>query len=479
MVAHATLVFWGFWRFDLGLDPNLELEFEFEEIDFIDIAAEQADEPEPEPGVSPIPLGPELPEEGLGPEEAEDEEEEPKKQFGDKTAKVDKLAPSNATFFMLMANRRIKRMPYADDYMLAFSPQRDFKYLVDGGGFHPWNDFEYMLIASSDIRDPFQNFIVVAHKLDNRIVKAGIERAARNFNQTLEWEERDGVLLTNPRPADPEVEDKDPRFFVLLSENTAVYVREEFLDVILDPDAVTGDKKTSRSFVANLTKLRRFAAAEPKAGFTMVARDLTSALKKGKDVAPWGGRLFSDMEFQFEAARSPNVLARLEFPDENSAVKFASYWSKVLSKKIQDDLKLKFTVGALYKAIKLQREGAQVTLRAKLTKGQAESAAKMAAQMATSLTEQKKKETAVASTMREQSMLERAEDQRRLEAGESLDAPAGEAPRPAGASATPPTQPAGAASDPPSGSAKQPPSELPADAAGADPKPPSDAAPTP
>jgi hypothetical protein len=402
------LVFWGFWRFDLGLDPDLDIEFDFAEVELLDIAREQSGRSDPSV---------------MHPHDARGDDTS-STEFGEQTARVDELAPANATFFMLMANHRIKSMGYAEDFMTAFSPQRDFKYLVDGGGLHPWNDFDYMLIASSDVRDPFQNFIVVAHKLDERIIRGGIERAARNFDQVAEWETRGGVSLTNPRPADPEAEDRDPRYFVLLDASTAVYVREEFLDTILDPSPTGDDTKTAAGFVANLTKLRQFAADEPDAGFTLVARDLLNATKAGKSTAPWGGELFDDLEFVFEAAQDPQVLATLTFATSPAAASFERYWSETLARKIRGDLKLRFMVGALYESVVIERTGASVRLRAKLTEAQAEAAAKLSAQFAAKLTGQRSTDHEAARAMRARSMAERTEHQRSLDRGDRERAPA-------------------------------------------------------
>lgn len=402
----------------MGL-PQFDFELEFQEVEFIDIDAEQGEE-QPE-SVEPPPMvdGPALPPEGLGPEPGEEQEEpEPEKRFGDKTARVHKLAPASSTFYMFMANRRLRKLPYSEDFLEAFSPQYDFQFLVDGGGFHPWKDFEYMLIASSNIADSTQNFIAVSHKLGPESIKAGIERACRNFGLQIQWQTRDGKLAGNPRPIDPKKEDDDPRWFVLVDDNTAIYIREEFLEAL---DGKTeGDKKTARNFVANATRMRRYAAAEPKAGFTLVFKDIRKGL--ASSTAPFP--VPNDFEFMFEAAKSPELLIKMKWPSTGEAEQFESYFKNDLKKMINGDIKLKIMAGAFYNAFSVERDGKSVRLRGELSESQAKSAAELMAGLARKMTETSDAEYKKSKAMREKSFKEREEEAERRKNGEPTQDPA-------------------------------------------------------
>jgi hypothetical protein len=172
----------------LGIDVEMpEFEFELTEVEFIDPNQELGDglpepEPEPEPIVEPPPEPPpEEPPEGEseGPEEPEPEPEpEPKKLFGEKKSRVDKLGPANSNFFMLLNAKKTAGLPYAESIIEIMAALPDFQFVIDGGGFHPLRDFNYLVIASPDIRDVSQTFIAVEYKLTSEEVRAGLDRAA-------------------------------------------------------------------------------------------------------------------------------------------------------------------------------------------------------------------------------------------------------------------------------------------------------------
>jgi hypothetical protein len=373
VLVHLLILFWGFWSFKVGFEFDPDIELEFTEIEMIDVNAEQAEdaepEPEPEPAVLP-PVGPEPPPEAPGDtEEAKDpaEEEKPKKKFGDKKSKIDKLAPTNATFSMMLANKRIRRLPFADSAADIMAPLPDFEYIITDGGFDTWKDFDYIVIASPDIRIVSQTFLAVQYKLPPEEIKAGIERASEMRGLVLEWEEQEGIQMANPRPADPEKKDRDPRWFVLLEEeNVALYVREEFLPQVLSgPD---GKKKTAGNFVANVAKMRRFTSQEPKAGLQLKFKDLRAALKKAKGL-PF--EFPDDIEVMAEATKKPQVVIRLGFVAPEHALQFEEFWNVQL-KELVSDWKVRAMVGSDYDNTTLTVEGKQVILRNRFSTDRAE-----------------------------------------------------------------------------------------------------------
>ena len=59
------------------------------------------------------------------------------------------------------------------------APLPDFQLIIQGGDFHPLRDFDYIVIASPDIRDITQTFLAVQHRLPMEELKAGLVRAAQ------------------------------------------------------------------------------------------------------------------------------------------------------------------------------------------------------------------------------------------------------------------------------------------------------------
>lgn len=362
VVAHALFIGWGFWSFDVGLEAP-EFEFEFETVELVDPDMLQGEEPA-EPVAPPPLVGPPEPpplEEGEGPKEEEEPEpeKEPEKKFGEKRSKVDDLGPTNSTFFMLLATKRVAKLPFAEEAADVMAPLPDFEFIIQGGGFHPFRDFDYLVLASPDIRDVTQTFLAVQYKLPKAELKAGLARAAAADGQAITWEDRDGLEVANPKPTDPEVDDWDPRWFVLLEDGVAVYVREEFLPQILaGPDATKG--KTSGNFVANIAKMRRFTRQEPRAGMQLVMKDMRAALKRARGL-PF--EFPDDLEIMAEASTNPELVIKLGFLESSHAKEAERFWREDLKKIIDSDFKIKFVAGGFYASTEVEQSGNDLILR--------------------------------------------------------------------------------------------------------------------
>lgn len=388
VVAHGVLVFWGFWQFTIAVDAP-ELEFEWEEVELLDpdqlqaerkveIAAPEPPPPEPTPVTPPPQPEPEKPPEPTPepeapkPPEPEKEKEPPKpKQFGDKDAKLEALGPANSTFFMMLSTQKIADLSFAGDAVDVMAPIYDFQFIVQGGGFHPFEDFDYIVIASPDARDASQTFLAVAYRLPQAEMIAGIERGAAKLDQDVVWETRNGYKLTNPKPKDPNRKDWDPRWFVFVDDKTGVYVREEFLDQILSGPSANG-AKTSGNYVANLSRLRKFAKAEPRAGLLLEVRDLRNALKRVR--MKNGGKLPfefpDDIEIMAEADENPELVVKLGFLTEDEAKLAEQFWNEQVADLFAKNLTYKFLFGAIYAKTSLERDGKRVILRADLNEAQ-------------------------------------------------------------------------------------------------------------
>ena len=366
-LAHLVFVFWGFWSFDVGLEAP-EFDFEFETVELIDPDMLQGDEPEPVQEPPPLQGPPEPPptEDDGGAEEEEPEPAEEKK-FGEKSSKVDKLGPPTSTFYMLLATKKVARLPFAEEAADIMAPLPDFEFIIQGGGFHPFKDFDYLVLASPDIRDITQTFVAVTYKLPRAELKAGLARAAAGRNENLEWEVRDGLEMANPTPKDPQVKDWDPRWFVILDDRVAIYVREEFLpQIVSGPDEKKG--KTAGNFVANIAKMRRFTRQEPRAGMQLVMKDMRSALKNARGL-PF--EFPDDLEIMAEASTEPELVIKLGFLEKSHAKGAEKFWREDLKKIIDGDLKIKFVAGGFYASTEVEQVGKELILRNHFSSDQA------------------------------------------------------------------------------------------------------------
>lgn len=358
-----------------GLDIKLEmpeLEFEVTELEPIELDQElkgaPPPEPQPEPEVVPPPMGPDKPPEGEGPK-PEEKPPEPKPKFGEKSSRVAELGPGSSNFFMLLSAKKVSGLPFADAIVEIMSPLPDFDFIVTGGGFHALKDFNYIVIASPNLRDLTQTFLAVEYRLSQAEVQAGLDRAAAAEGLKIDWEVRDGRTMGNPKPIAAPDQDDDPRWFVFLDDDVAVYVRDEFLPAITTgPDETKGD--TAGNFVANLTKLRTFAAREPRAGLQLVLKDIRASVKLKKE-PPFP--IPNNLELMAEAASSPELVVKSEYLDAVEATQMERQWSEDLPQFIDDKVPFyaRFMVRSFYDATELARDDKALNLRADFTKDQA------------------------------------------------------------------------------------------------------------
>ncbi|MDC0720598.1 hypothetical protein [Nannocystis bainbridge] len=358
-----------------GLDIKLEMpEIEFEVTQFETVELDQElkgappPEPQSEPEVTPPPMGPDKPPEGEGPK-PEAEPPKPKPKFGEKTSRVAELGPGSSNFFMLLAAKKVSGLPFAEAIVEIMSPLPDFDFIVTGGGFHALKDFNYIVIASPNLRDLTQTFLAVEYRLSQAEVQAGLERAAAAEGLKIDWEVRDGRTMGNPRPVANPDQDDDPRWFVFLDEDVAVYVREEFLPAITEgPDESKGN--TAGNFVANLTKLKSFAAREPRAGLQLVLKDLRASIKlKGEPPFP----IPNNLELMAEAAATPELIIKAEYLDAVEAAQMERQWTEDLPAFMDAKVPFyaRFMVRSFYDATEVARDDKALNLRADFTKDQA------------------------------------------------------------------------------------------------------------
>ena len=154
---------------------------------------------------------------------------------------------------------------------------------------------------------------------------------------------------------------------MFLDDKVAVYVREEFLPAI----AREGDdgKKTSGNFVANLAKMKTFAAREPRAGLQLVLKDILASVKIKK--SPF--EIPDSVELMAEAKAAPELVIKMEFVDEVAAKRMENQWREDLPRFI--DEKVPFLVRGMvrgfYDDAEFTLSGKEVTLRSSFSESQA------------------------------------------------------------------------------------------------------------
>jgi outer membrane biosynthesis protein TonB len=373
-IFHGGLLFWG--AFVYAPEFDFELDVEFEEVELLDPDMIQGQQPQPAE-VKPVEVPPPTPQPTPEPAKEPEKKEETKKDeekkedanqrdLGKRKTQVDQLGPTNSTFYMLLVPKKIRQLSYGARASEIMAPLPDYQYLVAGGGLDALEDFDHLVIASSDIRDWTQTFLAVDYKMPRAEMKAAIERAVANADETIEWTDDKGILRGNPKPEDGS-EDVDPRWFVLLEDNIAVYVREEFLPHVLG-EQETGEEATAGAYVANLAKLRKFASRQPTAGMQLVMKDLRAATKRVKGL-PF--QLPDRIELSVEATEEPELLVRFDWPELVETKAFEIWWNDELPKILDGNLKAKPFKWMVYDIVEARRKQNAMELWARFETDQA------------------------------------------------------------------------------------------------------------
>ncbi|MFV8752323.1 hypothetical protein ACNOYE_17375 [Nannocystaceae bacterium ST9] len=385
-------------------DDDFEIDFvEFEVKEILPDASQGDPQPEPPPEPAPeetapppqpLPEGPPTQPEVPEP----DPEAPPKPKFGEKTSKIAAMVPENATWSLMLANSRIKKLPFRDEATEIMAPLRDYQLLVDEAGFDVWEDFEFIVMGSPDFTDPTQAFVAVQYKFGHAEMKAGIDRACAEDHMVVDWREENGATIGDPRMIDPEQDEPDNRQFVLLpGDAVALYVREEFIPQIVEgPEG--GKGKTSGNFVANIAKMRKFTQAEPKAGVQLVLNDLRSMIKLPKDSA---FDVPDRIELMWEAAKTPELVVKIDFVSDEHAIKAEKFWNEQLEQTLRD-AGAWLTVGGMIEATTIEREGKQIRLRHEFGEAAARITLQMLAKEFGKAMRYSKKEAEAAKQRREQ-----------------------------------------------------------------------------
>ncbi len=393
-LLHATAILWGQWNFAPDVDVDLG-DFDLQEVEVIDANALQGEEGLPDAPDAPKPDNVEAlptPEEiekfrleeerRLEEENRLKEEEERKKQeeadkkeeegaepkpYAPRGTKADDLSPPQSTFHALLVPKRIRKLPFAEKAADMLAPWPDFELLVSKGGLDPLRDFDHIVIASPEIRDWRQTFLAVDYKMSREQLKAAIERAVRRNGETIEWKVTGGIESGNPKPPEGKP-DVDDRYFVLLPDKVAVYVHSAFLEHVLA--GPKGEDKTSGNFVANLTRMKQYAARQPGSGFQLKVSEFAKAFKVRKARSDLPVDRVDEFELSVEAATEPHLTIRISMLDLVSAKLLEKFWKETLRELIDDKIALKIYAGALYESAEFERKGKEITIRGQFTETQ-------------------------------------------------------------------------------------------------------------
>jgi hypothetical protein len=136
----------------------------------------------------------------------------------------------------------------AVDRLLMLLPDR--RRLIEGTGFDLYRDFDNLLIATPNPRDPAVTFLAARHHLGDVALKLGLDRGAKATGRPIRWRTVDGRpvgLRQHGKNADPSSLDRDDRILVLPGTNLAIVATPAYAAQLLgrDPSAGSPAKPTS------------------------------------------------------------------------------------------------------------------------------------------------------------------------------------------------------------------------------------------
>jgi hypothetical protein len=121
----------------------------------------------------------------------------------------------------------------------------DRRRLIEGTGFDLYRDFDNLLIATPNPRDPAVTFLAARHHLGDVALKAGLDRGAKATGRPIRWRTVDGRpvgLRQQGKNADPNPPglDRDDRILVLPETNLAIVATPAYAAQLLGMDPSAG-----------------------------------------------------------------------------------------------------------------------------------------------------------------------------------------------------------------------------------------------
>jgi hypothetical protein len=131
----------------------------------------------------------------------------------------------------------------AADRLLMLLPDR--RRLIEGTGFDLFRDFDNLLIATPNPRDPAVTFLAARHHLGEVALKAGLERGAKATGRPIRWRTVDGRpvgLRQQGKNADANLPGlyRDDRILVLPETNLAIVATPAYAAQLLGMEPSAG-----------------------------------------------------------------------------------------------------------------------------------------------------------------------------------------------------------------------------------------------
>jgi hypothetical protein len=224
------------------------------------------------------------------------------------TSDLGAYGPTGSRLTVLLRLDRLRGTDYAApiDDLLMHLPDR--RYLLQGTGLELFTDFDALLIATPNPRDPTVTFVVARHHVEEDALRAALSRGARASDRPLTWRTQHGRPVGERRfrkaqaeARDPEtVEARDDRLIVLAAPRLAVVTPRAYLDLMFKPasgadggapDAAPGEEETTaRGAGAWAALLNRISADEglmPPDGVVLIrAVDMFKPAGTPRDASP-------------------------------------------------------------------------------------------------------------------------------------------------------------------------------------------------
>jgi hypothetical protein len=169
--------------------------------------------------------------------------------------------PSGSRLTVLLRLDRLRGTEYAApvDDLLMHLPDR--RALLQGTGLELFTDFDALLIATPNPRDPAVTFVVARHHLEEEALRAALNRGARAADRPLTWRIQFGrpvgerrVRKTAPALSQDQdaqagtlrgLEARDDRLVVLAAPKLAVVTPRAYVDLMFKPRSLPDGAATS------------------------------------------------------------------------------------------------------------------------------------------------------------------------------------------------------------------------------------------
>ncbi len=159
------------------------------------------------------------------------------------TSDLGAYGPTGSRLTVLLRLDRLRGTDYAApiDDLLMHLPDRRF--LLQGTGLELFTDFDALLVATPNPRDPTVTFVVARHHLEEEALRAALNRGARAGERPLTWRVQYGrpVGQRRVRKVEPDatlppgLDARDDRLVVLAAPKLAVVTPRAYLDLMFKP----------------------------------------------------------------------------------------------------------------------------------------------------------------------------------------------------------------------------------------------------